>query len=53
MTITYHSGSIVAYLPLQNITSDYLARIRAARSVHLAALLPADAGPSILVHPHP
>lgn len=48
ITIPYLSGSIVSFLPLQKIAKNYKQMIKAAASVALAPLLPADAAPSIL-----
>ena len=42
-TITYRSGSIVTFLPLQNITNDTNLFIYNARSIDLAPLLPSGA----------
>ena len=47
MTIPYYSGSIVAFLPLQNMTNNYRKIITAASEVNLASLLPADIDPTI------
>ena len=47
MTITYESGSIVAFLLLQNIT-DPQSIISSAAAVNLTTLLPEDIDPSIL-----
>lgn len=47
-TITHFSGSIVAFLPLQNITSDYEAFISKARNVTLSPLLPKGAPSQLL-----
>ena len=47
MTIPYISGSIVAFLPLQNITNPQ-AIISSATAVNLTSLLPEDVDPSIL-----
>ncbi|TKA81776.1 hypothetical protein B0A49_00648 [Cryomyces minteri] len=47
-TITHYSGSIVCFLPLQNITTTHTQLIEAAAAVDLSNLLPADADPSLL-----
>ena len=47
MTIPYISGSIVAFLPLQNITNPQSV-ISSATAVNLTSLLPEDSDPSIL-----
>lgn len=47
-TITYNSGSIVCFLPLQNVTDDYQHIIKSAAAVDLSTLLPADVDRSIL-----
>ncbi len=47
-TITYRSGSIVAFLPLQNVTSDYNKIIKTAAAVDLQPLLPNGADASVL-----
>ena len=48
MTIHYFSGSIVAFLPLQNITTNSQSIISSATDVDLTSLLPKDIDPSIL-----
>ncbi|KAI4725796.1 glucose-methanol-choline oxidoreductase [Aureobasidium sp. EXF-10728] len=48
MTVPYLSGSTVAFLPLQNITSDYHSIIASASSVNLSSLLPLSTHPSII-----
>ncbi|KAK4910293.1 hypothetical protein LTR49_021039 [Elasticomyces elasticus] len=48
MTIPYFSGSIVAYIPLQNMTSNYLQVIDRAAAVDPESLFPADCDPTIL-----
>ena len=47
-TITYLSGSIVCFLPLQDFAEDYKQMIRSARAVDLAPLLPEGADKSVL-----
>ena len=47
-TITYRSGSIVTFLPLQNITNDTSRFISNARAVTLTSLLPPGANHQIL-----
>ena len=48
MTIPYYSGSIVAFLPLQNVTKDHDSVIRAASEVGIDSVLPAGADGTIL-----
>jgi len=51
MTIPYYSGSIVAYLALQNMTSSasrYSSIIASAASVNISSLLPADIDLTVL-----
>ncbi|KAI4721172.1 glucose-methanol-choline oxidoreductase [Aureobasidium sp. EXF-10727] len=48
MTVPYLSGSTVAFLPLQNITSDYHSIIASASSVNLSSLLPLSTHPPII-----
>ncbi len=48
MTIPYNSGSIVSFLPLQNVTDDYQQVIDTAAAVDLSSLLPSDIDPTIL-----
>ena len=48
MTIAYESGSIVAFLPLQNVTTNSQSIISSATDVDLASILPKDIDPSIL-----
>ncbi|CAD0108501.1 unnamed protein product, partial [Aureobasidium uvarum] len=48
MTVPYLSGSTVAFLPLQNITSDYHSIIASASSVNISSLLPLSTHPSII-----
>ncbi|KAL9125404.1 MAG: hypothetical protein Q9217_005389 [Psora testacea] len=47
-TIPYLGGSVVCFLPLPNITSDYEKMIKTATAVDLSTLLPTDADPSLL-----
>lgn len=47
-TITWFSGSIVAFLPLQNITQNYKSIIKTAAAVDLASLLPKNTDHTIL-----
>jgi len=48
MTIPYYSGSIVAYLALQNMTTNYQDIISSASAVNLTSLLPPDIDRTIL-----
>ena len=48
MTIPYESGSIVAYLPLQNVTRDYHQVIKSASEVDPKSLYPAGIDHTIL-----
>ena len=48
MTIPYYSGSIVSFLPLQNMTKNYTAIIASTAAVNLSSLLPANIDPTIL-----
>lgn len=47
-TIPYLSGSLVSFLPLQNVTSNYKSIIQSASKVNLRSVLPAGADASIL-----
>lgn len=47
-TIPYRSGSVVAFLSLQNVTSNYQSIIKTAAAVDIASLLPRDADPTLL-----
>ncbi|KER00065.1 GMC oxidoreductase [Aureobasidium subglaciale EXF-2481] len=47
MTIPYLGGSSVAFLPLQNITSDYHSVVTSAASINISSLLPTTAHSSI------
>jgi choline dehydrogenase-like flavoprotein len=47
-TITYRSGSIVCFLPLQDFAEDYEQMIESAAAVDLASLLPEGADESVL-----
>ena len=48
MTIPYFGGSSVAFLPLQNITSNYQDIIASASRINLTSLLPANADHTVL-----
>ncbi|GAB7337029.1 hypothetical protein MBLNU457_g2441t1 [Dothideomycetes sp. NU457] len=48
MTIPYYSGSIVAFLPLQNMTTRNQDIVASAAAVNLTSLLPAGIDASIL-----
>lgn len=48
MTIPYFGGSSVAFLPLQNITSDYRAIVASASAINLTSVLPMNLDRSIL-----
>ncbi|CAD0095458.1 unnamed protein product [Aureobasidium vineae] len=48
MTVPYLGGSTVAFLPLQNITSDYHSIIASTSPVNLSSLLPLSTHPSII-----
>ena len=48
MTIPYFGGSSVAFLPLQNITSDYQDIIASASAIDLTSLLPTNVDHAIL-----
>jgi GMC oxidoreductase len=48
LTITYRSGSIVAFLPLQKVSDNFQQMIEFAAAVDLKPLLPKDADDSIL-----
>ena len=48
MTIPYQSGSIVSFLPLQNITDDSKDVVELASAVDLRSLLPADIDDTIV-----
>jgi choline dehydrogenase-like flavoprotein len=48
MTSPYFGGSSVAFLPLQNITSDYRAIVASASATNLTSILPTNADRSIL-----
>lgn len=48
MTIPYYSGSIVAFLPLQNMTSRYQDIVASAAAVNVTSLLPAGIDSSIV-----
>jgi hypothetical protein len=47
MTIPSFGGSSVAFLPLQNVTTDYVDIIETASQVNVSSLLPSDIDPSI------
>lgn len=48
MTIPYFGGSTVAFLPLQNVTDNYLSIIASASTVDAATLFPRDIDQTIL-----
>lgn len=48
LTIPYFSGSIVTFLPLQNVTNNYEQIIKDAAAVDLSPILPSGADPTIL-----
>lgn len=48
MTIPYFGGSSVAFLPLQNITTDYQDIIASASAINLTSLLPANVDHTVL-----
>ncbi|KAI5238533.1 glucose-methanol-choline oxidoreductase [Aureobasidium subglaciale] len=48
MTIPYLGGSSVAFLPFQNIASDYHLVVTSAASINISSLLPATAHSSLL-----
>ena len=48
MTIPSFGGSSVAFLPLQNVTSDYKDIIDTASTINLSTLLPLDSDPTIV-----
>ncbi|KAI7243958.1 GMC oxidoreductase [Hortaea werneckii] len=48
MTMTYFSGTLVAYLPLQNMTGDSERILRSASNVNISSLLPTDTHPAVL-----
>jgi choline dehydrogenase-like flavoprotein len=48
MTIPYFGGSSVAFLPLQNITSDYRDIVSSASAINLASLIPSNTDQTVL-----
>lgn len=48
MTMTYFSGTLVAYLPLQNMTGESERILQWASNVNIGSLLPIDTDPAVL-----
>ncbi|GAB1742872.1 hypothetical protein NU219Hw_g8577t1 [Hortaea werneckii] len=52
MTVPYFSGTLVAYLPLRNMTDEYSRILQSASSVNTSSLLPANSDPTVLAGYH-
>ncbi|KAI6905613.1 GMC oxidoreductase [Hortaea werneckii] len=52
MTVPYFSGTLVAYLPLQNMTKEYDRILQSASNVNTSSLLPINTDPAILAGYH-
>ncbi|KAI7462731.1 GMC oxidoreductase [Hortaea werneckii] len=48
MTVPYFSGTLVAYLPLQNMTDEFDRILQSASDVNTSSLLPVNSDPTIL-----
>ncbi|KAI7358459.1 GMC oxidoreductase [Hortaea werneckii] len=52
MTVPYYSGTLVAYLPLQNMTKEYDRILQSASNINTSSLLPVNTDPAILAGYH-
>ncbi|RMY02061.1 hypothetical protein D0868_08161 [Hortaea werneckii] len=52
MTVPYFSGTLVAYLPLQNMTNEYDQILQSASDVNTSSLLPVNTDPAVLAGYH-
>ncbi|KAI7722438.1 GMC oxidoreductase [Hortaea werneckii] len=52
MTVPYYSGTLVAYLPLQNMTSEHDQILESASRVNTSSLLPSNSDPAVLAGYH-